>query len=79
MLGVMLNPLGDFGDQVKFLKQKSDTFAHRILSPRLSSSDMRIFHRSTYILSMRYGLAAAALDQEVLGQVQRKVIQSILK
>ena len=79
MLGVILNPNGDFGDHTKFLKSKADSFAHRLLSPRLSSEDVRIFHRSTYIPSMRYGLSAIALDEELLGQVQSKVVQSILK
>jgi hypothetical protein len=79
MLGVLLNPLGDFGDHVRFPKKKADTFALRILSPRLTAADVRIFHRSTYVPSMRYGLAAVALDEEVLGQVQSKVVQSILK
>jgi hypothetical protein len=79
MLGVLLNPLGDFGAHIQFLKNKADTFAHRLLSPRLTASDVRIFHRSTHIPSMRYGLAAVALDEEVLRQVQSKVIQSILK
>ena len=76
MLGVLLNPLGDFGDHVKFLQQKADTFAHQIMSPRLSSGDVRIFHRTTYIPSMRYGLAAVVLDEEILGRVQSKVVQS---
>ena len=70
---------GDFGDHVKFLQQKADTFAHRIMSPRLFSGDVRIFHRTTYIPSMRYGLAAVALDKEILGRVQSKVVQSILR
>ena len=44
MLGVMINPLGDFGDHIKFIKHKADTFASRLLSPRLSAEDIRIFH-----------------------------------
>ena len=79
MLGVLLNPLGDFGDHVRQLKKKADTFAVRLLSPRLTSADVRIFHRSTYVPAMRYGLAAVALDEEILGQVQSKVVQSMLK
>ena len=79
MLGVLLNPLGDFGDHIRSLKTKADTFAIRILSLRLTSSDVRTFHRSTYVPSMRYGLAAVAVDEEVLGQVQSKIVQSILK
>ena len=79
MLGVLLNPLGDFGDQIISLKTKADTFALRSMSPRLNSADVRIFHRSTYVPSMRYGLAALAVDEEVLGQVQSRIVQSILK
>lgn len=79
MLGVIRNPNGDFGDHTKFLKAKADAFAHRLLSPSLSSEDVRIFHRSTYIPSIQYGLSAVALDEETLGHVQSKVVQSILK
>ena len=49
------------------------------MSPRLSATDVRIFHRTTYIPSMRYGLAAVATDEEALGTVQSRVIQAILK
>jgi hypothetical protein len=79
MLGVLLNPMGDFGDHLRFLKTKADNFATRLMSPRLTASDVRIFHRTTYIPSMRYGLAAVATDEEVLGTVQSRVVQAILK
>ena len=79
MLGVLLNPTGDFGDQIRFLKNKVNSFASRLMSPRLTASDVRIFRRTTYIPSMRYGLAALAIDEEVLGNVQSRVVQAILK
>ena len=79
MLGVFLNPNGDFGDQLRFLKRKANTFASRLLSPRLTASDVRIFHRTTYIPSMRYGLAAMATNEEALGNVQSRVVQAILQ
>ena len=79
MLGVHMNPMGDFGIQLKELKKKADSFANRLLSPRLSADDVRIFHRTTYIPSMRYGLAALAVDEEELGGVQSRVIQAMLK
>ena len=78
MLGVIMNLNGDFGDHIKYLKSKADTFAQRLLSPVFppamfgSSIDQRTF-------PMRYGLSAVALDEELLGQVQSKVVQSILK
>jgi hypothetical protein len=58
MLGVHLNPMGDFTDHLQHLKQKATVFSRRILSPRLTTTDVEIFHRSVYIPSMRYSLAA---------------------
>jgi hypothetical protein len=79
MLGVLMNPMGDFSAQIRAMKKKADTFATRILSPRLTSTDIRTFHPSIYIPSMRYGLAALAIDEEELSQVQSSVIRSMLQ
>ena len=79
MLGVLMNPLGDFGPHIKYMKKKADVFATRILSPQLSASDVSIFHRTTYVPSMRYGLAAVSIDEEELGTVQSRIIPAILK
>ena len=69
MLGVLLNPLGNFSAHIAFMKKKADTFASRLLSPRLKAHNIRTFHRSIYTPSMRYGLAALAVDEEVLSSV----------
>ena len=53
MLGVLLNPQGDFTDHLKSLKDKADTFARRLISPCLTETDISIFHRSIYVPSMR--------------------------
>jgi hypothetical protein len=45
MLGVHFNPLGDFSEQIKVCKDKADRFALKLLSPRISARDTRIFHR----------------------------------
>jgi hypothetical protein len=79
MLGVFLNPLGDFGFHLRQLMKKADIFATRIMSPRLSAADVRIFHRTTYIPSMRYGLASVAIDEEELNKVQSRILQAILQ
>ena len=79
MLGVYLNPMGDFSDHLVVLKKKADDFSSRIMSPRLSAADISIFHRSIYIPSMRYGLAAVAANEQSLGTVQSKVLKSILQ
>ena len=79
MLGVMLNPLGTFSDHLSFLKKRADEYARRLLSPRITSSDAAIFHQSIYIPSMRYSLAALAVDEESLSGIQTLVIKSMLQ
>jgi hypothetical protein len=79
MLGVLLNPMGDFTDHLASLKAKADTFATRLRSPRLTETDIDIFHRSIYVPSMRYSLAALATDEEELSKVQSKISRAILQ
>ena len=79
MLGVLLNPMGDFSAHIDTLKKKADEYARRIMSPRLTATDIAIFHQSIYIPSMRYSLAAIAADEEALAPVQTKIIQTILQ
>ena len=79
MLGVQLNPMGHFGDHVKFLKEKADTFASRILSPQLTVTDVQVFHRSIYIPSMRYSLSSLAINEECMATVQSRIIPAILQ
>ena len=79
MLGVMLNPLGDFTDHLKMLRDKADTFARRLRSPRLTETDISVFHRSIYTPSMRYSLAAVATNEEELSQVQSQISRVILQ
>jgi hypothetical protein len=79
MLGVHLNPLGDFTDHLRTLQVKADEYALRLLSPRITSTDAQIFHRTIYTPSMRYSLAALALDEETLSTVQTRVLQSMLQ
>jgi hypothetical protein len=73
MLGVLLNPMGDFTDHMAMLKAKADTFARRLRSPRLNELDIAFFHRSIYVPSMRYSLAAVATNEEELSKVQSQI------
>jgi hypothetical protein len=70
MLGVYLNPNGDFGHHIKQLRQKSERYASHIATSRLTATDIRIFHQSIYIPAMRYSLPALAVDEEELAGVQ---------
>jgi hypothetical protein len=49
------------------------------MSPRMTATDIAIFHQSIYIPSMRYSLAAIAADEEALAPFQSKIIQTILQ
>ena len=46
ILGVYLSPLGDFSKHLTVMKDKADSYAIRLRSPKLTPSDVRIFHRS---------------------------------
>ncbi len=78
ILGVYLSPDGDFSTQLKILKKKADTFAHRLRLPRLTPQDILTFHRTTYGPSMRYVLPSLAVDEEELNTVQVKILSAML-
>ncbi|KAI2493079.1 hypothetical protein MHU86_21463 [Fragilaria crotonensis] len=77
--GSPFKPDGDFTDHLAALKEKADTFARRLRSPRLTEMDVAIFHRSIYIPSMRYSLAALATNEEELSKVQSQISRVILQ
>jgi hypothetical protein len=79
ILGVHLSPSGDFSKQIQVCKAKADGFAAKLLSPLITPTDTRIFHRSIYTPSMRYPLAALAVDEEDLTSIQTKIIPVILQ
>jgi hypothetical protein len=79
ILGVHLSPNGDFSKQLIVLKEKADTFAIRLRSPKLTSNDIQTFHRTMYAPAMRYVLPALAVDEEELAPIQSKVLASMLQ
>lgn len=79
ILGVHLSPLGDFSTQIRVCKDKADAFALKLHSPRLTKNDIRIFHRSIFIPSIRYPLATMAVDEESLQSIQSRIIPVILQ
>ena len=79
LLGVYQTPEGDFSDHIQILKTKADKYAGYIRSPRLSATDIRIFHRTMYAPAMRYSLPAVAVDEEELDRIQSKIIPTIVQ
>jgi hypothetical protein len=78
IFGVHLSPDGNFTNQLRILKQKADTFANALQSPRLTPQDIITFHRTTYGPSMRYVLPAISTDEESLSTVQAKILSAML-
>jgi hypothetical protein len=54
ILGVHLNPLGDFTDQLAILKKKSHQMSTRIKSSRISAENMHTFLRTMYAAQQCY-------------------------
>jgi len=74
ILGVHLNPLGDFTKQIQVLQEKSDKMANHIRTSRITPTHMHTFLHSMYIPAMVYALPAVAADEEALAVVQTKMM-----
>ncbi|KAI2511184.1 hypothetical protein MHU86_3149 [Fragilaria crotonensis] len=79
ILGIYQTPLGDFSEHIRVLKKKADQYAGYIRSPTLTTTDIRVFHRSIYSPAMRYSLPAIAADEEELESIQSKIIPTIVQ
>jgi hypothetical protein len=79
ILGVYLSPDGDFSHQLLVLKQKADTYAARLNSPRITKQDAYTFMRTTYNPAMGYVLPSLAIDEENLHSVQAKILATLLQ
>ncbi|KAI2509566.1 hypothetical protein MHU86_4827 [Fragilaria crotonensis] len=79
ILGIYQNPIGDFSHHVSILKKKADEYASRIQTPRLTSSDIRVFVRTTYEPAMRYSLPTLVIDEEELEQIQTRILPTIVQ
>jgi hypothetical protein len=79
LLGVYQTPSGDFSEHLTVLKAKADKLAGYLRSPRLSASDVRVFHRTMYTPAMRYSLHAIAVDEEAFEAIQSKIIPTIVQ
>ena len=79
ILGVYLNPLGDFTKQLQVLREKSDGMANRIRSSRITANNMQTFLRTMYAPAMLYALPAIATDEENLASVQTSMLSIALQ
>jgi hypothetical protein len=79
MLGVYLNLMEESGYHLKELKKKADGYATRLAGSTLTAVIIRIFHRSIYLLAMRYSLPAITIDEVALGTVQNRVLKVMLQ
>jgi hypothetical protein len=79
LLGVHINPLGDFTEQLDILRKKSEDMATRIKFSRISADNMLTFLRTMYAPAMLYALPAVATDEENLAKVQTSMIATALQ
>lgn len=81
VLGVQLSPSGSFpDDHIQLHKTKADSFAARLHSlVCIKAIDARIFHRSIYVPTVRYGLAALSASGEEHSTIQTRVLTSLLQ
>jgi hypothetical protein len=71
--------MGDFTQQIKVMKDKADKFAGYIKSPRLTKTDIKVFHKTIYTPAMKYPLPAIAIDEEEFETIQAKIIPAIVQ
>ena len=69
--------MGDFSEHIQVLKTKADTYAGYLRSPRLTTNDIRVFHRVIYFPAMRYSLPALAVNEDELAIIQSRIIPTI--
>ena len=74
ILGVLLNPLGDFTTQIRVLREKSDKMATQIRASRITTTHIHTFLRSMYVPAMAYALPAIAADEEALAEIQTNMM-----
>ena len=74
ILGVHLNPNGNFTKQIMVLKEKSDQMANILRSSKITPQNMQTFLRTTYGPAMLYALPAVAADEESLQRVQTTML-----
>lgn len=79
LLGVFMSPTGDFSEHIRVLKNRADTFAVKLKSPKLKVADALLFHQTIYVPTMRYSLAAIAANEESLTTIHTKLMASLLQ
>jgi hypothetical protein len=79
MLGVHLSQVGNFSKHLSILKTKMDSYSVSLRSPKVSHSDVKVFHRAIYKPAVRYSLPAVASYTKAIQKLQSKVIPTILQ
>jgi ribonuclease HI len=77
-LGVRLAPNGKWHDEIKYLQEKADKIAHRILKANCTRNDASILERCVYRPSLTYSLEVTNLSQKDCDKIQSKAISHIL-
>ena len=79
LLGVHVNPLGDFTQQLQELRKKSNTMANQLHSSRITPTHMQTFLRTMYAPSMLYALPLVQVDEDELASIQTSMMAVALQ
>jgi len=78
VLGVYLNPAGNFTAHIAHLRNKADAFARCIRSSRITTSELLTFLKTIYTPSMLYSLPAIAAKEEDMESVQTNILAAVM-
>lgn len=79
ILGVHLNPIGDFSTHLTYLRKKANAFATCIRSSRITVSQTLTFLKTIYAPSMMYSLPVVSSHEDDLASVQSDLVGATLQ
>jgi hypothetical protein len=78
-LGTHKSILGVEDDHIRFLKLKSNEYAHKAIHSQLTREQARLGYTYHYIPSMSYSLTAMCLNEQKLYCIQQKALREFIR
>ena len=79
ILGVYLNPVGEFSTHLNYLRKTANSYASCIRTSRITVPEMTTFLKTIYAPSMMYSLPAVSCPEEDLHSVQTDLLRVTLQ
>ena len=74
----MENPSGDYTDEYRSIKEKSEKWRNSISNQYMNRHESRLFYHSFYLPSLRYNLTIGTFTHEQLDPIQQSILQILL-